>query len=1090
MSGQGYYRWPTIHDDTIVFGSEDDLWMVPAEGGVARRLTANLAITTQPFFSPDGSQLALSGREEGHLEVYLMPAAGGPLQRLTYLGASSTVIGWSRDGSRILFTSDAYQPFAGPGAVMSISVAGGLPRKEPYGLAVSITFGPNGGVAIGRHSNDPARWKRYRGGTAGDIWIDPDGSGEFRPLIDLKGNMARPMWLGNRVFFLSDHEGVGNIYSCTPDGQDLHRHTHFVEYFVRYPSTDGRRIVFHAGADLYVLDPTTDEVRKVEVEYRSPRVQRQRKYADPARYLQGYGLHPAGHCLTVTVRGKCVTMGNWDGPVTVLADPAAGIEPGVRYRCAAWLKDGERLAVMVDRDGEEVLEVHKPGSGEAPRRYPELDLGRVYALKASPTRDELVLWNHRRELMHVDLETGSASVVERNEWGNLGGATWSPDGQWVAYHAGISQYRTAIKLWHRETAQITQVTDPILRDTSPCFDPEGKYLFFIGQRDLDPVYDNVHFDLGFPRAERPFLVTLRADIRSPFMPLPQPPEKEKDEKKSDAKSGDEKKDEEGPPAIAIDLEGIAERIVGFPVKEGIVSKIAALKGKLLYLTYPVEGALGQSWADLETPPKGTLECYDLKERTSDVLVAGVSDFDVAANGEMMVYRVRDRLRVVKAGVKPDEKTAGEPPGPRSGWIDLGRIRVLVDPGAEWRQMAREAWRLQRDYFWTPDMSEVDWDRVWQRYSPLIERVGSRSEFSDLMWEMQGELGTSHAYEFGGDYRPEPAYPQGFLGAEYEWNEADGGYRIARIVEGAPGEPDAQSPLRLPGVDVRVGDVLKAVNGVPLTPERIPQQVLMHQAGCEVALTVLRNGESRTVFTRALKSEFPARYREWVESNRRRVHEATGGRVGYVHIPDMGAAGYAEFHRLYLTESERDALIVDVRFNRGGHVSQLLLEKLARKRIGYDVSRWGKPEPYPSHSVAGPMVMLTNQFAGSDGDIVSHCFKLMGLGPLIGTRTWGGVIGISPHNTLVDGGLTTQPEYSFWFVDVGWGVENYGTDPDIVVHMKPQDYAAGRDPQLETALEVIQKLLDEKPPLKPTFDGRPKLSLPVALPEPPQEHARG
>jgi len=352
--------------------------------------------------------------------------------------------------------------------------------------------------------------------------------------------------------------------------------------------------------------------------------------------------------------------------------------------------------------------------------------------------------------------------------------------------------------------------------------------------------------------------------------------------------------------------------------------------------------------------------------------------------------------------------------------------------------------------------------------------------------MQGELGTSHAYEFGGDYRPEPSYPQGFLGAEFTWDAEAGGYRITRIVEGAPGEPDAFSPLQLPGIEVRVGDVLKAVNGIPLTPERTPHHALMHQANCEVTLTVQHGEETRTVMTRALRSEFPARYREWVETNRRRVHEATGGRVGYVHIPDMGAAGYAEFHRLYLSEAAHDALVVDVRFNRGGHVSQLLLEKLARKRIGYDVPRWGQPEPYPSHSVAGPMVMLTNQFAGSDGDIVSHCFKLMGLGPLIGTRTWGGVIGISPHNPLVDGGMTTQPEYSFWFVDVGWGVENYGTDPDIVVHITPQDYAAGRDPQLEKAIEVVLHLLEEKPPLKPAFGDRPKRTLPTALPPAPQE----
>jgi len=1085
---QGYYRWPTIHGDTLVFGSEDDLWSVPACGGIARRLTANLAVVTQPFFSPDGLWLAFSGREEGPLEVYVMPSRGGPIRRLTYLGASSTAMGWTPDGLRVLFSSDARQPFAGPGAVMSVAPEGGSPRVEPYGLAVSITFGPGGGVAIGRHSNDPARWKRYRGGTAGDIWVDPEGSGDFRPLVRLKANMARPMWIGDRIFFLSDHEGVGNIYSCLPDGAGLRRHTDLVEYYARFPSTDGRRIVFHAGGDLHVLDPSSDEVRRVEVEYPSPRVQRQRKYVPAARHLQGYTLHPEGHSLAITARGKCTVMGNWEGPAVALSDAVGAGDPAVRYRCAEWLSDGKRLVVMADRGGEDALEVHTPGAWAELRRFGDLDLGRVYALRASPTSDHVALWNNRRELVLVDLETGTASVIERNEWGDLGGAVWSADGQWVAYHAGIARYRTAIKLWNRDTRVVTVATDPVLTDRSPCFDPEGKYLYFVGTRDLDPVYDNLHFDLGFPNGQRPFLITLRKDLRSPFMPMPEPLAKTppKDVANApDAAAGNGEAEtaasKKPPEPVAIELEGITERVVGFPVPEGIVAQIAAVKGKCLFLAFAAEGALHRNWSDTDTPPKGRLDCYDFEQRSCETLLTGISDFELGRDGATMVCRARDRLRVLKAGVKPDEKVASEPAGRKSGWVDLARPRLLVDPAAEWRQMAREAWRLQREYFWTPDMSSVDWDAVWARYSPLVERVGTRGEFSDLMWEMQGELGTSHAYEFGGDHRTEPSYPQGFLGADLDWDADAQAYRVSRIVQGAPGEPDSFSPLRLPGVMIAAGDLITAVNGRTLDETIAPQQALMNLAGAEVALTVRQGDETRTVSTRSLKSEFPVRYREWVESNRSKVHEATGGRVGYVHIPDMGAYGYAEFHRLYLAEAAYDALIVDVRFNRGGHVSQLLLEKLARKRVGYDVPRWGQPDPYPSHSVAGPMVMLTNQFAGSDGDIVSHCFKLMGLGPLIGTRTWGGVVGIGPHNPLADGGMTTQPEYSFWFKDVGWGVENYGTDPDIEVHMRPQDYAACTDPQLDRGIEVVSDLLERNPVVKPAFDARPVLSLPRSLP---------
>ncbi|MBM3492894.1 MAG: peptidase [Armatimonadetes bacterium] len=1094
---QGYYRWPTIHGDEVVFGSEDDLWAVPASGGVARRLTANLAIVSQPFHSPDGSMLAFSGREEGHLEVYTMSAQGGPLRRLTYLGAGSAAIGWSRDGSRVLCSSDAYQPFSGVGAVMSVALDGGLPQEEPYGHAVSISFGASGGVALGRHSSDPARWKRYRGGTAGDIWVDPTGSGEFAPLTDLRGNMARPMWIGDRIYFLSDHEGVGNIYSCNPDGSDISRHTDLVEYFARFPSSDGRRIVFHAGADLYLLDPSDESVRRIEVEYRSPRVQRQRKFVNAAKHLEGYALHPKGHSLAITVRGKCALMGNWEGAAVVVGPSAFSLQPSafrtaeVRYRCTQWLNDGRRVVTVADTGGEEGIEVHDPQAG-SPTRLGDLELGRVYGIRVSPVADEIVFWNSRRELVLVDLAAGTSEVIARSGNGELGGACWAPDGQWVAYHAAISPTRTAIYLWSKATRATTQVTDPILSDRMPCFDPEGRYLYFIGARELNPVYDNLHFDLGFPKGTRPYLVTLGADTTSPFLPAPKPLH---DEPKGDqAKKGEDDgnisepgatSDGSGdrtPKPVAIDLDGIQERVLAFPVSEGLYGALAPLKGKVLFLSAPVQGALGRDWFDNDAEPKGVVECFSFDALKAEGVLTGVSDMTLGPDGKTLAYRSKDRLRVVKAGEKPDEKATAGPPGRASGWIDLSRASVPVDAGCEWRQMAREAWRLQREYFWTPSMSEVDWQAVWDRYAPLIERVGTRGEFSDLMWEMQGELGTSHAYEFGGDYRPEPSYHQGCLGAEFAWDADARAYRFERIVRGAPGEPDAQSPLRTPGVGVHEDDLLTAINGRALGLDLTPQQALVNLAGAEVALGVRRGSDERTVSVRTLRREVPARYREWVEVNRQAVHERTGGRCGYVHIPDMGAAGYAEFHRLYLAECDYDALVVDVRFNRGGHVSQLLLEKLARKRVGYDVQRWGPPEPYPSHSVAGPMVMLTNQFAGSDGDIVSHCFKLMGLGPLIGTRTWGGVIGIGPHNPLVDGTMTTQPEYSFWFRDVGWGVENYGTDPDIEVQMRPQDQAAHRDPQMDKAIEVVLRMLEENPPLRPSFDARPSLALPTALPE--------
>jgi tricorn protease len=501
---------------------------------------------------------------------------------------------------------------------------------------------------------------------------------------------------------------------------------------------------------------------------------------------------------------------------------------------------------------------------------------------------------------------------------------------------------------------------------------------------------------------------------------------------------------------------------------------------VLFSSFPIEGAINNQWFTFSEPPaKGKIEVYDLAERSCEPLIEGITSFEISQDATRLIYRAGSRLRALKAGEKPKEDG---PPGRKSGWIDLRRIRVSIVPHAEWEQMYREAWRLQRDQFWTEDMSGVDWQTVYRRYLPLLSRVATRAEFSDLLWEMQGELGTSHAYEIGGDYRPEPRYDQGFLGADLHYDPETDSYRIGRIIQGDVWDEAAGSPLARPGVNIRPGDRLVALGGQRVGREIPPQALLVHQANTEVLLTIApAAGEPRTLTVKTLRDERPARYRDWVESNRHRVHEATDGRVGYIHIPDMGARGYAEFHRGYLAEVVRDGLIVDVRFNGGGHVSQLLLEKLARRRVGYVVTRWGEPASYPSYALLGPMVALTNEAAGSDGDIFSHVFKLLGLGPLIGKRTWGGVVGISLRGRLADGAMATQPEFSFWFKDVGWRVENYGTDPDIEVDITPQDHVAGRDTQLERGLDEILRRLAEQPPERPDFSQRPRLTLPE-LPE--------
>ncbi|MBC8106511.1 MAG: PDZ domain-containing protein [Anaerolineae bacterium] len=1060
----GYFRFPTIHADNIAFVSEDDLWQVSASGGEARRLTSGLGSTTTPAYSLDGKWLAFSGKEEGPLEVYVMPAECGQPRRLTFFGATfCNVVGWTHD-NRIVCATDYGQPFMKMLALYSISpepADGEQPKLLPTGPANFASFGPAGECVISRPSVDAAYWKRYRGGTAGDLWIDATNSGAWKRLVKLEGNPSRPLWVGRRIFFISDHEGVGNLYSCTLAGAEITRHTNHQDFYVRNASSDGERIVYHAGADVFVFDTESGKSSRVDIRYHSPRTQRNRKFIDAAKYLESYSPHPKGHLVALNTRGKVATLGNFDGPVQQLGEPNLG-----RYRLAAWLHDGQRIVAVNDSEGRESLSVHNV-EGLEPSQKLEIDVGRIVGILPSPNADQVLLSNVKNEIVLVDLKSQQTKVVDRSEHSFIFGFDFSPDGKWIAYAWAPTPHTSIIRLYRVEDGARFDVTKPVLQDIGPAFDPDGRYLYFLSRREFDPVYDGMHFELGFPKGMRPYLVTLRKDIPSPFLIEP---------KAAEEKPKDEKKEET--PAFSIDTDGIHDRILAFPVPEGIYQQIDGIPGKVLFTSVPVEGALKKTWMPGGEPPaKATLEMFEFATGKVEPVVTGISDFLVSADHKTLVYRAGNRLRTMKAGEKSDDAAAKEPPGRKSGWIDLKRVRIAVEPTREWRQMYGEAWRLQREQFWVEDMADVDWQGVYNRYAPLLDRVSTRNEFHDLLWEMQGELGSSHAYAMGGDFRTEPTYDVGSLGATFRWNA--NAWTIARIGSGDTWDEENGPPLRRPGVTAREGDTILAINGRRLTAKLSPAQALVNQAGLEAALTVAdANGKSpRVVTVRTIRNEQPMRYREWVDKNRAWVHEKTDGRCGYVHVPNMGPIGFAEFHRGYLAEVDRDGLLIDVRFNGGGHVSALLLEKLARRRLAYVQSRWFGVQPWPEDSPAGPMVALTNEFAGSDGDIFSQNFKAMKLGPLIGKRTWGGVIGIWPRHTLVDGGVTTQPEFSFWFRDVGWKVENYGVDPDIEVEIPPQDHVAGKDPQLSRGVEELMKIVESHKG-KPEFGPRPSRAWPA------------
>lgn len=1119
MSFQGYYQRPTLMGNNLVFVFEDDLWLrdLSSDSPSAYRLTANPGRVNDPQLCPDGIHLAYTSLDEGHPEVFVTRLDAMEAKRLTYLGEDTRCIGWTRDAESVLFATNASNAFGRVFRLAMVKKTGGPAERIHLGPAAHISYSAKKGQVIGRHTWDPARWKRYRGGTAGQIWVDPQEKGQFKLLVELDGNLTRPIWVGDRIFFGSDHEGICNLYSCHPDGSDLQACTHHDDFFIRYPNSDGERVVYQCGGDIFLYDPKVGVSEKVEITVHSQRSRLARRFVSPTRFLESYALSPDGSQTAIGTRGKPYTFAHWEGPVRQLGD-----RDGTRYRLLQWSKRG--VVCVNDSQGDEEIGIFDNKDDQYLSLTSGVNIGRILNLGISPCGEKAWFSNHRHELYAIEFPPSEADSkntkktskskkkskpakaklvkVAEDRFTRITDASWSPDGQWLAYSLSLNRQDSQIVLWNWDTKKAQAITQAPFRDWSPDFDPEGRYLYFISCRDFDPVKDNMFFEYSFPKAARPYLITLQKEQPDPFLSRPRAPgedppaapspyfedkpekkaSKTKAKSKAKTKAASKKKkesvtekiDKDTPnesKKIRIDFEGIEERVRVFPVDEGRYYGVIAAKGRLFMGLSPVRSSLNSATAPGDGP-SGMLAQYDFKKLEFSVPINSVSGFDLSADRSTLIYRSGRSVRVCKASAVSapgSERTATR----STGWLDLGRIKVSVKPIAEWEQMLREAWRLMRDHFWDENMSQVDWNEVLERYTPLLSRLSTRREFSDLLWEFQGELGTSHAYEYGGDYDHGPHFAQGKLAATLKWEAKSKAYSVVEIAKGDAWCTESSSPLRILHHPLEPGDHIVAVNGHRLSYEHPPEEYLVNQADQNVELTVIRHSSHRgkgkakeeNVTVHALRRETPTRYREWVESNRAFVHEKSKGRVGYIHIPNMSAVGFAEFHRGYYSEVEKDGLVIDVRYNGGGNVSQLLLEKLARKRLGFDVQRWGAPIPYPQESPAGPLVAITNEEAGSDGDIFSHCFKLMGLGPLIGKRTWGGTIGIWPRHPLVDGTITTQPEFAFWFQDVGWGVENYGTDPDEVIEIRPQDWAKGKDPQIERAVKLALSGLKASPPLE-------------------------
>ncbi|MFJ8662294.1 S41 family peptidase [Streptomyces sp. NPDC093795] len=1096
-----YLRFPHLHDDLLCFAAEDDLWIAPLvpEGhrpGRAWRLTVDRTRVGHPRFSPDGRRIAYTNWRSLDPEIHLVPIDGGPARRLTYWGSPDTrVCGWAppdKDGhSDILAVSSHGQPFSYYSWAYTVPTDGSPGRRLPWGPVSDIgVIDGHGGrdshaghegerrtlLLTGKPPHEPAAWKRYLGGATGRLWLHGE-----RLLPDIGGHLDCPMAVDGRIAFLSDHEGIGNLYSCLPDGTDLRRHTDHDEFYARHASSDGRRVVYQCAGDLWIVDSLAADARprKLEVRLGGQRVGRRAYQVPAALHIDALSVDETGRASAVSVRGSLYWLTHRDGPARTIID-----EPGVRVRLPEMLGSGGQVAYVTDAEGEDAIEVGylpRASGDRPPRRLASGDLGRVEELIADPEGERLAIASHDGRLLLLDAtEESNGEVTEliRSVNGPVRDLAFSPDGAWLTWsHPGIGRSLRSIKMARISgpgARTVVDVTNGRFEDENPVFTRDGRYLAFLSWRGFDPVYDVHTGDLSFPLGCRPYLVPLSSATPSPFALLPdgRPAAGGLDPADDDTDTGDG--------TVTVELEGLPERVTPFPVA---ASKYSALHpvsgGGLVWLRWPISGALGETFANpADTSGRPTLEHFSIVKARKSELAKDLDWFAVSGDGTRLVVADEGELRAVPATESGD--------GDSTVYLDLRRILHEVDPGAEWRQAFDEAGRIVRAYFWEPGMGGVDWTAVLDQYRPLVERVASPDEFADLLREVMGELGTSHAYVTPARRNEGPPHyqrPMGLLGANLVPREA--GWTVKRILPGESSDSKARSPLA--GTGIREGAVLTHVDGRPVDPVAGPYPLLSGTGGTTVELTFTPaegEGRARRVAVVPLVDERPLRYQDWVAKRRAVVREVSGGRCGYLHIPDMGGSGWAQFNRDLRMEVSRPALIVDVRGNAGGNISELVIEKLTRRILGWDLTRNAQPVAYASNAPRGPVVALADEATSSDGDMITAAFKLLGLGPVVGQRTWGGVVGMTGRHRLGDGTQITVPMNAAWFPEYGWSLENHGVEPDLAILRTPLDWAEGRHAQLDDAVHVALALLTETPAASPpAYENLPDRSRPKLPPRP-------
>jgi tricorn protease len=1108
-------RFPAIAKDKIAFMYAGDLWLVSASGGTASRITSHPGRELFPKFSPDGKWLAFTGQYDGNFNVYVMPASGGQPRQLTFyqgsaaplsdrMGIHNEVIAWTPDSRRIVFLTRRDASNGWIKRPFTVGLDGGLPQPMPMNEGGLLSFSADGTkIAYNRIFRNFRQWKRYTGGLAQDITI-----------YDIKNNVVDaviphtdytdtfPMWHGNTVYFTSDRgaEHHLNLYAYDIGSRQVTQLTHFDEFDVMWPSLGPDAIVFENAGYLYTFDFETKQTKKLTIYVPGDRDQTLKHWVSATRNITDSDISPDGKRAVFGARGEVFTVPAKDGSVRNLTN-----SPGVREQHVTWSPNGKWIAYVSDRTGEDEIYITQQDGLAPEQQITSGHTGFMFQPVWSPDSTKIAWADKDLKLWYVDIKEKKPVEVDRAKYFEITNYAWSPDSKWLAYDKPLESGYSVVYLYGLGDRKIVAVTSELENSYSPVFDPGKRYLYFLSDRDYNEVLGNIDFEFANPKTTRVYVVTLTADEASPFPALSdevkvktEEPDatagaaekkggkqssREKEKEKPNEKKEEQAETKELPKEFKVDLDGIQNRIVALAVPPAVIRVIDASKDAIYYASVPIQGLSGPLPG--ENPE---VHAYDLKDRKDKVLVDGADHFSLSADGTKLLYRSAPAPG--GGGGTPtygivDAKPPDTPHKVGDGALTLTGLRAEADPQQEWKEIFDEVWRQERDYFFEPSMNGVDWKKMRDKYAQLLPYVADRYSLTYILGDMIGELSNSHTYVGGGDYPELHPVNVGLLGADYEADAATGIYRFKKIYAGENWEAGARSPLTEPGVNVKEGDYLIAINGHALKAPQTPDEFLVNTANEVVTLTVNAKPTAdgaRNVTVKPIADEYALRELNMVETNRKKVDAASGGKIGYVYLPDMGDAGLNEFVKQYFPQVRKQGMIFDVRYNGGGFVDQLIFERLRRVLAGMTTARNfenSAVSTIPAPLFHGYMACVTNHYAASDGDFFSYFFKQYKLGPLIGERTWGGVRGIRGQMPLMDGGYITRPEFSLYGLDSKWLIENRGVQPDTVVDNPPDLVVKGQDPQLEKAIDLLMeqikanpKTLPARPPDLPTYPEGP------------------